>query len=223
MPSSSPRSLRRSSRSSLDAVESTRAPGPLGHLDRGDARRHRRRHGSAPSRRPCSRPNSKRQSSAVPKGTGTHAASSVLTPSGIFQAKPAGTARRSACEPSNPTVTARSPTANPSTSAPTSATVPAAWYPTMWGTRGHVAAEPAQGVAALDAHRLDVDQDVARHRPPGRARPRNGTPSGVAGLVVNGSFHTRSYSLILKRFVWSAYHRDVCGSWVAIFPAAFLK
>ena len=75
----------------------------------------------------CSRPNSKRQSSAVPNGTGTQAASSVGTPSGIFQAKGSGADRRSACEPSSPTVTARSPTANPRTSAPTSATVPAHW------------------------------------------------------------------------------------------------
>ena len=54
---------------------------------------------------------------------------------GIFQANPSGVARRSACEPSSPTVTARSPTAKPRTSAPTAATVPAAWYPTTWGTR----------------------------------------------------------------------------------------
>ena len=71
----------------------------------------------------------------MPNGTGTQAASSVETLSGIFQAKPAGVARRSACEPSRPTVTARSPTAKPWTSAPTSATVPAHWYPTTWGTR----------------------------------------------------------------------------------------
>ena len=45
----------------------------------------------------------------MPNGTGTQAASSVETPSGIFQAKASGTARRSACEPSRPTVTTRSP------------------------------------------------------------------------------------------------------------------
>ncbi len=47
--------------------------------------------------------------------------------SGIFQANPSGVTRRAACEPSSPTVTARSPTAKPRTSAPTSATVPAHW------------------------------------------------------------------------------------------------
>ena len=41
-------------------------------------------------------PNSKRQSSAVPKGTGTQAAWSVANPSGIFQANDAGTARSAA-------------------------------------------------------------------------------------------------------------------------------
>ena len=54
---------------------------------------------------------------------GTQAASSVETVSGILQAKLSGVTRRAACEPSSPTVTARSPTAKPRTSAPTSAKV----------------------------------------------------------------------------------------------------
>ena len=48
----------------------------------------------------------------------------------------AGTARFEACEPAAFRVTTRSPTARSSTPAPTSTTVPAARYPTMWGTDG---------------------------------------------------------------------------------------
>ena len=122
----------------------------------------------------CSRPNSKRQSSAVPNGTGTAAASSVLTPSGIFQAKPAGH---------------RAPLGVRAVEPDRHGAVPhreALHVGAHLGHRagglvaddvrhpGQVAAEPAEGVAALDAHRLDVDQDVARRRPPGRARPRSG-------------------------------------------------
>ena len=42
-------------------------------------------------------------------------------------AERAGTARSSACEPSRPTVTTRSPSASPSTADPAATTVPAAW------------------------------------------------------------------------------------------------
>src|SRR5579884_2275269 len=83
-------------------------PGPLGQLDGGDA--------DAPG------PGVDEHRLA-----GTQAASGVDRPSGILQANPAGTARRAAWDPSTPTVTTRSPGANPWTALPTSATVPAHW------------------------------------------------------------------------------------------------
>ena len=173
----------------------------------------------SPSRR---RPNSNRQSSAVPKGTGTQAASSVDTPSGIFQAKPSAAVLRSACDPSSPTVTARSPTAKPCDVRPDLGHRAGALVPDDVGHPGQLAAQPVQRVAALDAHRLDVDQDVAR--------PGHGVRHvlvaehlGRPGLVVHRCLHDRTYSRIRKRFVLWAYHLDVCGSWVAIFPLAFLK
>jgi len=57
----------------------------------------------------CSRPNSNRESSAVPNGTGTQAASSVLRPGGMAQQNDSPAALRAAWEPSTPTVTTRSP------------------------------------------------------------------------------------------------------------------
>ena len=142
--------------------------------------------------------------------------------SGIFQANPSGVARRSACEPSIPTVTARSPTAKPRTSAPTAATVPAALVPDHVGDPGQVAAQPVERVAALDAHRLDVDQHVARtHLRVGHLLVAEHL--GRPGLVVHRCLHDRTYSRIRKRFVRSTYQLEVWGSWVAIFPLAFLK
>ena len=75
----------------------------------------------------CRRPNSNRASSAVPNGTGTQAACSVVTPLGTVQQKDAPTTLRSAWEPSIPTVTTRSPGPTPTTPSPTESTVPAAW------------------------------------------------------------------------------------------------
>ena len=46
---------------------------------------------------------------------------------------------------------------------------------------------------------------------------------GRPGLVVDGCLHDRTYSRIRKCFVFWAYHLEVWGSWVAIFPLAFLK
>jgi hypothetical protein len=74
-----------------------------------------------------SRPNSKRQSSAVPNGIGTHAATSTASPSGTTNVKPAGTATRSACEPCIMIATTRSPTLRSRTSAPTARIVPPHW------------------------------------------------------------------------------------------------
>ena len=74
-----------------------------------------------------SRPNSNRQSSAVPNGTGTHAASSVVRPAGISQQNGSATARSSAWEPSTPTVTTRSPGLSVTTPSPVVTTVPAHW------------------------------------------------------------------------------------------------
>ena len=73
------------------------------------------------------RPNSNRQSCAVPNGTGIAEASSTLIPAGIFQAVRAATARSSAWLPWAPVVTTLSPTRRLSTSSPTSTTSPAAW------------------------------------------------------------------------------------------------
>ena len=108
MPSSSPSSPSRSSRSSLDAVASTRAPALLAIWMAAIPTPLAPAWMSAVS--PAwSRPNSNRLSSAVPKGTGTQAASSVVTPSGTTQQKGSPTARSSAWDPSRPTVTTRSP------------------------------------------------------------------------------------------------------------------
>ena len=66
-----------------------------------------------------------RHSYAVPNATGTHAARAASSPAGIGQVMAAGTARLAACDPAAFSATTRSPTARPSTPAPTSLTVPA--------------------------------------------------------------------------------------------------
>ena len=90
------------------------------------------------------------------------------------------------------------------------------------GHPGQVAAQPVERVAALDADRLDVDQDVAR-TDHGVGHVLVAEHVGRPGLVVHRCLHDRTYSRIRKRFVLSAYHLEVWGSWVAIFPLAFLK
>ncbi len=59
------------------------------------------------------------------------------------------------------------------------------------GHLGQVAAEPAERVAALDAHGLDVDQDVAR-ADDGIGDILVAEDVGCTGFVIDGSFHTRS-------------------------------
>ena len=81
MPWSSPSSPSRSSRESLEAVASTRAPARLASWMAAMPTPLAPAWISAVSPA-CRRPNSNRQSSAVPKGTGTQAASSVVTPVG---------------------------------------------------------------------------------------------------------------------------------------------
>ena len=58
----------------------------------------------------CRWPNSKRQSSAVPNATGTHATGMRSAPSGTGQVMIAGTAISSACEPDRFVHTTRWPT-----------------------------------------------------------------------------------------------------------------
>src|SRR5215211_5848821 len=138
MPWSSPYSCRRSSFSSLDAVASTVAPARLASWMVASP---------TPLAPACTRtvspgcrcPNSNRQSSAVPHGTGTHAASTMSSPSGTTHVTIDGVATRSACDPHNIVHTTRCPGCRSCTSAPTSAIVPAHWYPT---TCGEVAISP---------------------------------------------------------------------------------
>ena len=119
MPWSRPNSFRRSSFSSLDAVEITVAPACLASWIAAMP--------TPPAPAwirtvcPASRlPAVNRHSWAVPNATGTQAAGAASSPSGIGQVDIAGTARFAACEPATFRVTTRSPTARSSTPAPTS-------------------------------------------------------------------------------------------------------
>ncbi len=78
------------------------------------------------------------------------------------------------------------------------------------GQAGEVSAQAIERVTALDADRLDVDQDVA------------GTSRGIGHvlvpehlgrtrLVVHRCFHDRTYSRIRKRFALTAYHLGGLG------------
>jgi hypothetical protein len=73
------------------------------------------------------RPNSKRQSSAVPNGIGTQAAARTSRPSGTLQVIIAGTATSAACDPCVITATTVWPTTRSVTPAPTSFTTPPHW------------------------------------------------------------------------------------------------
>ena len=221
MPSSRPSSFSRSNRSSLDAVAKTRAPARfaiwIAAMPTPPAPAWIKAVSPA-----CRWPNSKRQSSAVPNGTGTQAASSVETLSGIFQANALG--RRPALG-----VRAVQPHRH--------GAVPHGEAPDVGADRGHragslvpdhvgdpgqVAPQPVERVAALDAHRLDVDQHIARAHL-GVRHVLVAEHLGCPGLVVHRCFHDRTYSRIRKRFVLWTYQLEVWGSWVAIFPLAFLK
>ncbi len=87
---------------------------------------------------------------------------------------------------------------------------------------GQVAPQPVERVATLDADRLHVDEDVARAAH-GVGDVLVAEDVRRAGLVVHRCLHTRSYSSISNCLVLSVYHSEVWGSWVAIFPLAFLK
>ncbi len=148
----------------------------------------------------------------MPKGTGTQAASSVETVSGIFQAKPSGVARRAACEPSSPTVTARSPTAKPADVGPDLGHRAGTLVADHVGHPGQVPAQPVEGVATLNADGLDVDEDVARAGR-GIGHVLVAEDVGCAGLVVHRCFHDRTYSRIRKRRVlWPYPWRSAGGS-----------
>ena len=71
------------------------------------------------------RPNSNRQSCAVPHDTGTHAACSSEQPSGTRNVDVDGTETTAACDPSAISAVTRSPGLRSVTSAPTSRTTPA--------------------------------------------------------------------------------------------------
>ncbi len=90
------------------------------------------------------------------------------------------------------------------------------------GDAGQVAPEPVERVPTLDAHRLDVDQHIARTYL-GVGHLLVAEHLGRPGLVVHRCLHDRTYSRIRKRFVRSTYQLEVWGNWVAIFPLAFLK
>ncbi len=122
------------------------------------------------------RPNSNRQSSAVPKGTGTQAASSVVRPSGMAQQNGSPTARSSAWDPSRPTVTTRSPSANSAHRRAHRHHGARALVADDVGSLGDVPPQPVEGVAPFDADRLDPDQHLGRAHRPGRGPPRTGTP-----------------------------------------------
>ena len=168
-----------------------RGAGPLGQLDGGDPdaagtgvdegglarlRAARTRTGS---RRPCRRG---RARTPPPRSA---------TPSGIGQQKGRPVTRSSACEPSSPTVTTRSPGARSSTPSPTSTHDAGALVADDVGNRREVAAQPVEGVAALDADRLHPDQDVAR--PAGRVgHVLVAEHVGAARLVVHRCLHGSS-------------------------------
>ncbi len=110
------------------------------------------------------RPNSNRQSSAVPNGTGTQAASSVVTPSGMIQQN--GLAHHpqlgvGAVQAHGDDPVARRRFVDPvarrhhGTGALVADDV---------GNLGHGPAQPVEGVASLDADRLDPDQHLASGR-----------------------------------------------------------
>ena len=125
MPWSTPNSSRsRASLSSLPAVASTVAPARFASCT----------HASPTPLAPactstrcpfCRAPNSNMQSCAVPQATGTHAASSIFTPSGTTHVAIAGTDARSACEPFPISAITRCPTRRSVTCAPTSRITPA--------------------------------------------------------------------------------------------------
>ena len=142
---------------------------------------------------------SNRQSSAVPKGTGTQAASSVERPSGINQANGSGLLVSRYAEPSNPTVTTRggigSPRCRPR--GPRRRT----------GTRRcevPVRSRRAGGRARRHprCYGLDSDQEV-------RAADywiRDlfvAKDLGPAGLVVHGCFHGDVLPKLVMRFGWA--------------------
>ena len=126
MPWSRPRSARRSSLASAEAVASTVAPAAAANWT-----------AAMPTPLPpawiravspaWSRPNSNRQSEAVPNGMGMADAGSTSSPAGTAQHTASGTARSSAWDPSKLTVTTVSPSAKRVTASPTANTVPAAW------------------------------------------------------------------------------------------------
>ena len=150
----------------VDQCGLTRAGG--GRTRRGSRRRCRR----APGRRPPRRSTS---------------------PSGIRQAKASGTARSSACEPSRPTVTTRSPTAKPRHLLAHPDDRAGALVADDVGDAGQVAAETVERVAALDADRLHPDQDVpaAGHR---IGHVLVAEDVGRPRLVVHRCLHERTYS-----------------------------
>jgi len=107
-----PRSCRRARRSLLEAVASHRCTGTFGELNCGDADTLAPgldEHGLVPTRWP----NSQRQSSAVPKATGTHAAVTPSAPSGMTHVV-APVPRRVGVDPDGIVATTRWPTAGQS-------------------------------------------------------------------------------------------------------------
>ncbi len=87
---------------------------------------------------------------------------------------------------------------------------------------GQVPAQPVQRVTALDADRLDVDQDVSRSHD-GIGHVLVTEDVGCSCLVIDGGLHTCSYSSSVNSLVRSAYQREVWGSWVTMCPLASLK
>ena len=117
----------RSSRAALDAVPSTVAPARFASWTAATPTPPAAACTSTVSPA-CSRPNSKRQSCAVPKAMGTQAAATRSAPSGTFQTERDDTATSSACDPYGIVQTTRSPTPMRSPAeAPTSITVPPHW------------------------------------------------------------------------------------------------
>ena len=189
MPWSRPKSFRRSSRSSLDAVASTVAPARFASWIAAMPTPPAPAWISTVSPA-CRWPNSKRQSSAVPNATGTHA---TATDVGAVGDRP-GEDRRDRGELGvrAPEVRRDDPLADVTIGHALAdlADRARALVADDVGHGRHLAAGAVERVAALDADRLDLDEHAAVVTD-GIGDVFVAEHVGRTGLVVHGSFHGR--------------------------------